>query len=137
MPDTTTAARQLLQELHLEQLGWLFDGVNDLRQTALDDDQLDSLLIRKLPDIDVDEIAPFDLDPLFIRPYPLADDARDFPTVVAQALEDGRPRWEALCDQENCSYDECASRRAKWFMESFGVRGEGIRENTEWDSATW
>jgi hypothetical protein len=136
MSDTTTAARQLLQELHLEQLGWLFDGVNVLRQTALDDDQLETLLIRKLPAIDVDEIAPFDPDPLFIRPYPLADDARDFPTVVAQALLDGQPRWNSPCDQDNCSDDLCASRRAEWFIDSFGTCGEGIRENTQWDRPT-
>jgi len=136
MSDTTTAARQLLQELHLEQLGWLFDGVNVLRQTALDDDQLETLLIRKLPAIDVDEIAPFDPDPLFIHPYPLADDDRDFPTVVAQALEDGQPRWKSLCDQDSCNSDVCASRRSTWFVDSFGTCGEGIRENTIWDRPT-
>lgn len=106
--------------------------MNDLRQTALDDDQLETLLIRKLPAIDVDEIAPFDLDPLFIRPYPLADDARDFPPVVAQALADGQPRWKSLCNQDNCSKDECASRRSRWFVDSFGTCREGIKEkNTE------
>lgn len=136
MSNTTIAARRLLQEHQLEQLGSLLDSVNALRKTALDDDELETLLIRKLPAIDVDEIAPFDLDPLFIRPYPLADEAQDFAAIVAEALEDDEPKWRSLCDQDKCEYYECASRRSNWFVQSFGIFGEGIRENTEWDGPT-
>ncbi|KAK3934451.1 hypothetical protein QBC46DRAFT_76782 [Diplogelasinospora grovesii] len=134
----TTAARRELQKQWLLQLCQLQNDIDDLRQAVLDDGQLESLCIRKLPPLDVDGTAPFDPEPNFFRPYPL-DDNQDFPTVVNQHL-DGQ---EGKIWRNGCKYDEyddcpdwhCADFRAIWFKESLGL-DDGILEQMGWDSAT-
>lgn len=138
-PDSTTAAgRRLLQQGQFDHLAWLLDEVHALRQIGLDDDQLELLSIRKLPAIDVDEVAVFDPEPLFLQPYRLDNDALDFPTVVADALyDDAKPKkWTKSCTRDKCNSYSCANWRSTWVVESFGDFGEGIRENTEWEEPT-
>lgn len=105
--------------------------------------ELEALGIRKLQDIDVDEMAPFDPEPLFFQPWS-SDETVDFPTLARQAMGDHeythRSGWKAACSESSCTgwcddYHVESSRRIRWFTETVSpyiCRDAGLVLQTEW-----
>lgn len=103
--------------------------------------------IRKLPELDVDGVYPFDPDPLFFSPWPSQDEV-DFPALVHTAVDerDRGPdqKWTTACTESTCmgggrchEYHRMWSsvRRIEWFKASLSpssYRYTGIIKQTDW-----
>lgn len=136
------AARRESQQAAYKQLHATLQELDRLDVPVLEDSHLQALGIRKLPDIDVDEYAPFDPEPLFFRPYPL-DDVEDLPGLVTGALDkdayyDTLHRWKKPCEKSYCPGDcigldrHCSCSRYDWVHNMAGEYGDGILGKAKW-----
>lgn len=136
------SARRESQQAAYKQLHATLKELDRLDVPVLEDSHLQALGIRQLPDIDVDEHAPFDPEPLFFRPYPL-DDEEDLPGLVNGALsqnwyDDASRRWEKPCVKSYCPGDNirndlhCSCSRYNWVNSIAGRFGRGILGKTKW-----
>lgn len=136
------AARRDSQQAAYKELHATLRELDRLDVPVLEDSHLQALGIRKLPDIDVDEHAPFDPEPLFFRPYPL-DGEDDLPVLVNSALrenarDDSLRTWKKPCDESYCPGDlislsmHCSCSRYKWVHRKAGAFGDGILAKTKW-----
>lgn len=115
--------------------------IDELEVPSLSDSHLERLNIRKLPEIDVDETAPFDPEPLFFRPFPL-DGIDDLPKFMHGALHEGfadtSDEWKKPCEEPWCpgfgnsSGFDCSSKRFKWIHATAGRYWDGILGKTRW-----
>lgn len=134
-------ARRESQQAAYKQLHATLQELNRLDVPVLEDSHLQALGIHKLPDIDVDEHAPFDAEPLFFRPYPI-DGVEDPPALVNGALrygsEDALSRWEKPCAESYCPGDligldmHCSCSRYCWARCVAGKYGDGILGESKW-----
>ena len=135
-------ARRESQQAAYKQLHATLQELDRLDVPVLEDSHLQALGIRKLPDIDVDEHALFDLEPLFFRPYPLDDD-EDLPGLVNGSLsldlcDDASTRWKSPCVESYCPGDNigldmhCSCSRYDWAHHIAGQYGSGILGKTKW-----
>ncbi|KAL2289347.1 hypothetical protein FJTKL_02349 [Diaporthe vaccinii] len=135
-------ARRESQQAAYKQLHATLRELDRLDVPVLDDSHLQDLGILKLPDIDVDEHAPFDPEPLFFRPYPL-DGVEDLPGLVKGAIKedflcDTLQRWKKPCAESYCPGDlmcqnmHCSCSRYKWAHYMSGAFGDGILGKTKW-----
>ena len=135
-------ARRESQQAAYNQLHATLKELDRLDVPVLEDSHLQALGIRKLPDIDVDEHAPFDPEPLFFRPFPL-DDEQDLPGFVNGALsedwyDEASRRWEKSCVKPYCPGDNieldmhCSCSRYDWAKSIAGRFGGGILGKTKW-----
>lgn len=137
------AARRESQQAAYKQLCATLKKLNRLYYVpVLEDWQLQSLGIRKLPDIDVDEHAPFDPEPLFFRPFPI-DDEEDVPGFVHSTIhplsnEVASRQWKKPCVKSDCPGgtifmgDHCSCKRYQWAYTVAGRCGQGIFGKTQW-----
>ena len=131
-------ARRESQQAAYKQLHATLRRLDRLDVPVLDDSHLESLGIRKLPDIDVDEHAPFDPEPLFFRPYPL-DGVDDLPSFVKDLLQyESTREWKKPCTESYCPGEfiahkrHCSCSRYKWADSMAGEYGDGILGKTKW-----
>lgn len=135
------AARRESQQAAYKQLSATLKELDRLDVPVLDDSLLQALGIRKLPDIDVDEHAPFDPEPLFFRPYPL-DEEENLPEFVNDALQEGwydtDLQWKKPCTKSYCpgaliSHGRhCSCGRYLWAKSMAGQFDDGIMGKTKW-----
>lgn len=135
------AARRESQQAAYKQLSATLKELDRLDVPVLEDSHLQALGIRKLPDIDVDEHAPFDPEPLFFRPYPL-DEEEDLPEFVNNALQQGwydtDLQWKESCTKSYCPGElishgrHCSCGRYLWANSMAGQFDDGIMGKTEW-----
>ncbi|KAK7708175.1 hypothetical protein SLS63_013589 [Diaporthe eres] len=135
-------ARRESQQAAYKQLHATLQELHRLDVPVLDDSHLQALGIRRLPDIDVDEHAPFDSEPLFFRPYPL-DGVDDLPGFVDDVLihkdiYDTSSQWKKPCTESYCPGElishkrHCSCSRYKWADSMAGEYGDGILGKTRW-----
>lgn len=136
-------ARRESQQAAYKQLHATLRELHRLDVPVLEDSHLQALGIRKLPEIDVDEHAPFDPEPLFFRPYPL-NGVEDLPGFVNGALDedvyyDSLHRWKKPCVESYCPGElmisnemHCSCSRYKWAKRVAGQYGDGILAKTKW-----
>lgn len=135
-------ARRESQQAAYKQLHATLRELDLLDVPVLEDSHLQALGIHKLPDIDVDEHAPFDPEPLFFRPYPL-DGVEDLPSFVNGAIDedlyyDTLHRWKKPCEESYCPGDaicldrHCSCSRYDWVHFTAGEFGDGILGKTKW-----
>lgn len=139
--ESLETTRRDSQQAAYKQLHATLQELDHLDVPVLDDSYLETLGIRKLPDIDVDEHAPFDPEPLFFRPYPL-DDVDDLPGLVDDALEkplfDIEDPWRTSCTESYCPGENiahgfhCSCKRYKWVASKAGKLGDGLLGKTKW-----
>lgn len=135
-------ARRESQQAAYKQLYATLRELDRLDVPVLEESHLQALGIRKLPDIDVDEHAPFDPEPLYFSPYPL-DGVEDLPDLVNGAINedlyyDTLQRWKRPCAESYCPGDlishnmHCSCSRFKWAHYMSGAFGDGILGKTKW-----
>lgn len=138
------AARRESQQAAYKQLHATLKELDRLDVPVLENSHLKALGIRKLPDIDVDEYAPFDPEPLFFRPFPI-DSEEDLPGFVNDVLVEGwydtdrqwkKPCTESYCPGEYISHRRhCSCSRYSWANSMAGEYGDGILGKTKWHYA--
>lgn len=136
------AARRDSQQAAYKQLHATLRELDRLDVPVLEDSHLQALGIRKLPDIDVDEHAPFDTEPLFFRPYGLdgVDNLQEFVNgaIDEDLYYDNLRRWKKPCAKSYCpgeliSHDmHCSCSRYNWVHYMAGAFGDGILAKTKW-----
>lgn len=112
---------------------------------TLTSQELETLGIRKLPALDVDESSPVDQGPLFFRPF-RADAVEDFPAWVHSLLRvdltKGSMKWQSVCRDQSCPASQmikppeshCSITRLSWFMGAIQCRDTGIfHQHSEWN----
>lgn len=135
-------ARRESQQAAYKQLHAMLRKLDRLDIPVLEDSHLQALGIRKLPDIDVDEHAPFDPEPLYFRPYPL-DGVDDLPKFIDDVLihkdiYDTSSQWKKPCMESYCPGEHiphgfhCSCKRYKWAASKAGKYGDGILGKTKW-----
>lgn len=136
-------ARRESQQAAYKQLHATLQELDRLDVPVLEDSHLHALGIRKLPDIDVDEYAPFDPEPLFFSPYPL-NGAEDVSGLVTDALNEeptyniGTRPWKKPCEKAYCPGDcigldrHCSCSRYQWVYEMAGAYENGLLGKTKW-----
>lgn len=98
----------------------IWNLVDDDREPALTDEQLQALSIRKGAPLDVDQAAPFDPEPLFFSPYPI-EEGQDVRSVMLNAMPDlGLSKWYDDCTREDCQLTRCAKWRYAWVLSLVG-----------------
>ena len=132
-----TLERRELQ-LHLvERLEQLLDAVlsGSHAEPRMFDDELESLSIRKLSPLDIDEEQPLDLEPIFFRPYPLPPDI-DIRTLVKNTPpEHLRPQWvncQKFDRKRWCGDTSCAFFQMQWINRAVGNDWRGLLSETPW-----
>lgn len=133
-------ARRESQQAAYKQLHATLQELDRLDVPVLEDSHLQALGIRKLPDIDVDEYAPFDPEPLFFSPYPV-DGVEDLPAFVNGArryVEDASRRWKKPCVKSHCPGENinlnmhCSCSRFGWVCRVAGTYRDGILGKSKW-----
>lgn len=138
------SARRESQQAAYEQLHATLKELNRIDVPVLNDSHLQTLGIRKLPDIDVDEHAPFDPEPLFFSPYPFSE-GEDMPDSVKGALDypqawydDINRAWKEPCERSDCPAElihykrHCSCSRYDWVHTMAGENGDGVMGKTNW-----
>lgn len=135
------SARRESQKAAYKQLHATLKKLDRLDIPVLEDSHLQSLGVRKLPDIDVDEHAPVDSEPLFFHPFPL-DRKEDLPgfvnDMVLHGEYDSDRQWKKPCTESYCPGElishshHCSCSRYLWANSMAGDLGDGILGMTKW-----
>lgn len=135
------SARRESQQAAYKQLHATLKKLDRLDIPVLEDSHLQTLGICKLPDIDVDEHAPVDSEPLFFHPFPL-DSKEDLPgfvnDMVLHGEYDSARQWKKPCTESYCPGElisrnrHCSCSRYFWADSMAGDLGDGILGMTKW-----
>ncbi|KAH6641023.1 hypothetical protein F5144DRAFT_119979 [Chaetomium tenue] len=105
-----------------------------LAEPRIFDHELESLSIRKLSPLDIDEDQPLDLELVFFQPYPDNEIRTLVENSHAQA-GDARPKWhhcQKFDRKRWCGDTSCASFQMGWFIEAVGRYQRGVLPKTAW-----
>lgn len=103
--------------------------VDELRYSSLDSEQLQSLSIRRLDDLDVDEVSPCDFGPRYFAP--LSNNRLPDLTERGEASEDN---WSPRCSHlGRCDQFFEAMGRLQWIHSAHGTPYAGTPyEKSDW-----
>lgn len=103
--------------------------VDQLRYPTLDSDQLQSLCVGVLDDLDVDEASPFDFGPRYFAPLPKSR----LPDLIQEG-ETWMDDWASACTPDRiCDPFSEATCRTKWVHSAHGTRlPDSLYEKSEW-----
>lgn len=119
--DLTTEAGRREVQLDLRERLWFLEQI--FRQMGIhawsdDDFSILTIPVRRMPDLDLDETAPFDPDPLFFHPFRFSGEPAAFRKFIRHSSdsEEQGARWRKPCGTRWTHDGEwCAELSFGWF----------------------